>query len=475
MKLENKQLGAYRVVALIGRGRLSDVWLANHTALNHDLALKVIRDQQDNGLIQRFESEARLLAALEHPNILPIIDYGHTDGYLYLAMPYVGGGSLQERLERQPMPPGEAFDLFEQALTGLAFAHRQGILHRDLKPGNILLYPTGRAVLADFGLANTMNLNENIALTMTGTVIGSPAYMAPEQFLGQSEARSDLYSMAVILFELLTGQPLYRGESGWEIGMRQMNDPLPLPHPAIPECFEKFFTKALQKRPAQRFADAAQMLAAFQRAVNQFSVARPGVSPVSPVVEAVEPTLAPLSGPAPKIAPEASFQPQLLSDRGGVATLTQRPEPATLQPTLSVLAAIPAGPEDAPHLAELVVEGQPQPQKKVKSASTQTRPKARQEPRPVSGRARWLRIRRALLGGLAAAGWLLAGLLLALNSLGARTAPSAPSVNPAPVVTSPAPVPTPAAQLRSSLFLAATGTNATKETKEGVKLDGSDE
>jgi serine/threonine protein kinase len=281
MKLQNMQLGAYKLISLIGRGGMAQVWLANQLTLNREVAIKIISEQSDTGdesrPVERFAREAQSVARLDHPNILPVIDYGSAEGYLYLVMPYVRGGSLQERIKREPLVRAQAFEIFEQVLNGLAFAHRQGIIHRDLKPANILLYPDGRTVIADFGVAKA--LNDDVGLTQTGLTVGSPEYMAPEQFMGRSEYRSDLYSMGVILYRLLTGRTLYIGTNTWEIGMRHLNDPLPLPNPFVPPPLEAFLTKALHKRPEERFANAEEMGAFLHWAVGQLSPAELQVRP----------------------------------------------------------------------------------------------------------------------------------------------------------------------------------------------------
>ncbi len=293
MKLENKQLGAYKLISLIGKGGMAQVWLANQITLNREVAIKIIPESNDNNdeshLMERFDREARSIARLEHPAILPVIDYGNAEGYLYLVMPYLRGGSLQDRIKREPLVRAQAFEIFEQVLNGLAFAHRHGILHRDLKPANILLYPDGRAVIADFGVAKA--LNDDMSLTQTGLTVGSPEYMAPEQFMGRADFTSDLYSMGVILYRLLTGRALYTGTTTWEIGLRHMNDPLPLPSQFIPPQLEGFLAKALNKRSELRFATADEMAAALHQAVSQLSPADLQVRPMRPNVTSMNPPM----------------------------------------------------------------------------------------------------------------------------------------------------------------------------------------
>jgi serine/threonine protein kinase len=346
MELKNKQLGTYKLISLIGKGGMAEVWLANQLTLNREVAIKVISENSGANealrLTERFEREAHSVAQLDHPSILPVIDYGNTDGYLYLAMPYVRGGSLQERIKREPLSRAQAFAIFERILGGLSFAHHKGIIHRDLKPGNILLYEDGRAVIADFGVAKT--LNEDVALTQTGAAVGSPEYMAPEQFMGFTDYRSDLYSMGVILYQLLTGHTLYSGTTSWEIAMRHINDPLPLPHPLVPTVIERFLVKTLQKRPEDRFASAEEMEAAFHQATGLLSPEelqfRPPLSSPNSRPEPASPSLLPttplslksMSAPSPAIKPQIA--PERVSnfpaERVPVAPVLEKKKPVPL-------------------------------------------------------------------------------------------------------------------------------------------------
>lgn len=282
--LENKQLGAYKLTALLGKGGMAQVWLANQVTLNRQVAVKIIPEvpeaEDENHYMARFTREARAVAQLDHPNILSVIDYGGANGFLYLVTPYVRGGNLMERIKHETLTRAQALDIFGQVLDGLKFAHQQGIIHRDLKPGNILLYNDGRAVIADFGVAKIEN--DNLALTQEGTVLGSPDYMAPEQFLGFTNYRSDLYSMGVILYQLLTGKLPYTGTTALEVGTKHLESPIPLPNSYVPAPFDSFLNKALQKRAEDRFANAQEMQIAFQRAQGFLSPEELQVRPPLP-------------------------------------------------------------------------------------------------------------------------------------------------------------------------------------------------
>ncbi len=270
MNLENKQFGAYQLIRLLGRGGMAEVWLGRQLNLNREVALKLIADTaNEHQLAERFAREAQALARLDHPGILPVIDYGTGDGYLYLVMPFVAGGSLQHRLEEASLSRGQIIEIFGWLLNGLKYAHKQGIIHRDLKPANILLHGDGRAVIADFGIAK--DEHENVALTKVGFTMGSPEYMAPEQFMGEADYRSDLYSMGVMLYQLLTRHVPYTGSSLWAIGQSHMKEPVPLPHPLVPPSLEGFLRKALSKLPEERFQTAAQMEETFREVVKPSS------------------------------------------------------------------------------------------------------------------------------------------------------------------------------------------------------------
>lgn len=265
MYLENVQFGGYKLKSLIGRGGVAEVWLADQLALDREVALKVLPSElvsgEDAEFAERFKREAQAIGRLDHPGILPVFDYGEADGYLYLVMPYARGGNLRSRVRKAPLSRPEVFHIFENIVAGAAHAHSHGIIHRDLKPANILLHEDGRAYIGDFGIAKTMD--NSTAMTQAGLILGSPSYMAPEQFMGWADYRSDLYSLGLILFFMLTGRKLYSGRLPFEIGSRHLNDPIPLPDPQVPPDLEPFLRKALAKKPQDRFQSAQEMLQAF--------------------------------------------------------------------------------------------------------------------------------------------------------------------------------------------------------------------
>jgi len=247
-------IGSYRLEEQVGKGGMGEVYRAIHTRLATERAVKLLPPAlaADPDFLRRFEREAASAARLEHPNILPVYEYGEAAGGApYLVMPYVRGGTLKERLARGPLPPAELLDLFGQAAAALDYAHEQGIVHRDVKPANLLLDGRGRLYLADFGIAKALEGAEG--LTRTGVGVGTPEYMAPEQAQGRADARSDLYALGVVLYQALTGRVPYSGTSTVEVLMKHLQDPLPLmPLRAV--------ARALAKNPNDRYASGAALV-----------------------------------------------------------------------------------------------------------------------------------------------------------------------------------------------------------------------
>jgi serine/threonine protein kinase len=206
-QLVGRQVGDFSIEERIGRGGMSVVYRAHQHSVNRDVALKVIvLNPDEDEFRRRFAQEAKLVATLEHIHILPIYDYGIIEGDIaYLAMRLLRGGSLSQLLTEGPLTLDQTADIFTQIGRGLAYAHRRNVIHRDLKPSNIMLDDADNAYLTDFGLAKLVG--ENVDMTKSGNIVGTPAYMAPEQLRGDSvDHRSDIYSMGVVLYHMLTGQ-----------------------------------------------------------------------------------------------------------------------------------------------------------------------------------------------------------------------------------------------------------------------------
>jgi tRNA A-37 threonylcarbamoyl transferase component Bud32 len=305
-------LGQFQVVEPIGKGGMAAVYKAYQPSLNRHVAIKVLPAyfQHEAGFAERFTREARAIARLDHPNILPVYDYGKQDNISYIAMKYVPTGTLHDKLGA-PMAPAQALKIIEQVAGALDHAHSQGILHRDIKPSNILLDERGWVYLSDFGLAKMVE--GSVQLTGSGVGVGTPAYMSPEQGQGQTvDGRTDVYALGVVLFEMLTGRVPYEAETPMAVVIKHITDPIPLPrrmNPNIPEPVERVLLKALAKNPADRFSTAGQLAAALAQAVQGLA---PGLAhaPIAPDPDAtlafVEPRPAARPRPAPPMSPPPS-------------------------------------------------------------------------------------------------------------------------------------------------------------------------
>src|SRR5579859_2126436 len=226
--LIGRSLGQYRIVDRIGAGGMATVFKAYQPTLDRYVAIKVLPayHARDPIFVKRFVQEARSVARLAHPNIVQIHDFGDQEGITYIVMEYVDGGTLKDRLKK-PLPVAEASDFIIQAAEGLDCAHRNGIIHRDVKPANMLVRKDGYLLLSDFGIAKMLEGTTN--LTRVGTGIGTPQYMSPEQGMGQAvDRRSDIYSLGIVLFHCLTGRVPFTADSPLTITVKHMNDPLPV-------------------------------------------------------------------------------------------------------------------------------------------------------------------------------------------------------------------------------------------------------
>jgi serine/threonine protein kinase len=219
----------YRLQRRIGSGGMADVYLAEDETLHRQVAIKILADRytQDAGFVERFRREATAAAGLNHPNIVSIYDRGESDGTYYIAMEYIEGPTLKEEItSRAPLPEAEAVGYALQALQALEFAHRRGVIHRDIKPHNMMVTPDGLLKVTDFGIARAAN---QVEMTEVGSIVGTAQYLSPEQARGQTVGpQSDIYSLGVVLYEMLTGEVPFTGSSAVEIAMKQVNDqPMP--------------------------------------------------------------------------------------------------------------------------------------------------------------------------------------------------------------------------------------------------------
>jgi len=270
--LIGQSIGRYHILEQLGEGGMATVYKAYDTRLNRNVAVKIIRKgafplEQFNRIRLRFEREAKALAMLSHPNIVGVIDFGEFEGSPYLVLEYLPGGTLKQHLGR-PVPWKAAASIILPIAHALQYAHEHNIIHRDVKPSNILITGTGERMLTDFGIAKVLDVDETHTLTGTGVGLGTPEYMSPEQGLGKTvDARTDVYSLGIIFYELLTGRKPYTADTPMAVVIKQINDPLPRPTqfvPDLPEKAEQVLLKALAKRPENRFQD----MAAFAQALE---------------------------------------------------------------------------------------------------------------------------------------------------------------------------------------------------------------
>jgi serine/threonine-protein kinase len=270
--LSNSYLGQYYLTEVIGRGSTSVVYKAYQSALDRYVAVKVLLHDLDRQFAARFTREAHAVAQLQHPNILPIYDYGEQKNLRYLVMQYVeSGATLEDLLASRPLEPIGALRLILPLLSALEYAHARGVVHRDIKPANIMLPRPDWPMLADFGIAKL--IDESDQLTPPGQSVGTAIYMAPER-AGSSvvDARTDLYSVGVVLYEMLTGQVPFKGISPVEVLRKHVHEPLPPPsqaNPRMPVAAEPLLLRALAKRPADRYQSAGAMAKDLQRLIGQ--------------------------------------------------------------------------------------------------------------------------------------------------------------------------------------------------------------
>ena len=265
--LVGQSLGRYHILEQIGEGGMATVYKAYDTHLERDVAIKIIRrkafpEEQLDHILKRFEREAKALARLTHPNIVPVIDYGEYEGAPYLVMIYLPGGTIHQPLGT-PMRWQQAVHLLLPIAEALAYAHGHNVVHRDIKPSNILLTEKGQPMLSDFGIAKILGGGETATLTGTGVGVGTPGYMAPEQWTGNTVSQSDIYSLGVVLYELVTGRKPYTGDTPAAILLKQATEPLPRPSqfaPGLPRPFEEMLQKALARDPTDRYVDMAAFI-----------------------------------------------------------------------------------------------------------------------------------------------------------------------------------------------------------------------
>jgi serine/threonine protein kinase/predicted negative regulator of RcsB-dependent stress response len=287
-----EQVGPYRIMEKLGRGGMATVFKAYHANLDRYVAIKVLHPafMEDPNFIARFQREARVVAKLEHPNIIPVYDFAEHEGKTYLVMKYVEGETLKARLLRKPLSPEEGIRVIETVGEALSFAHKQDILHRDVKPSNVMIGDDGQIYLTDFGLARIASAGESTL--SSDMMIGTPQYISPEQALGTREldAGTDIYSFGVLIYEIVVGQVPFSSDTPFSIIHDHIYTPLPLPravNPNVPEVIERLLLKALSKEREDRFETIEQMVKAFKMSIRGEELPEQWVDPDTYVGPAV--------------------------------------------------------------------------------------------------------------------------------------------------------------------------------------------
>lgn len=286
--LTGKLVDRYQILDLLGKGGMAMVYKAYDPRLEREVAIKIIRleafpPEELHGVLKRFEREAKALARLSHPNIVKVLDYGEFEGSPFLVLEYLPGGTLKHRVG-ESISWQEAMRLVLPVARGLEYAHLRGIVHRDIKPANILLTENGEPTLSDFGIAKLLQGEKTATLTGTGAAVGTPEYMAPEQWTGETTAKSDMYSLGVVLYEIITGQRPYVADTPGGIFLKQVTEPLPLPRnvvPDLPESVERFLLKVLSKEPSERYEDLGAFVRELESLFRATSVQTRPVEPES--------------------------------------------------------------------------------------------------------------------------------------------------------------------------------------------------
>lgn len=296
-ELIGKQLGGFKIISLIGQGGMASVYRAHQASMERDVALKILPKQfaLDPNFVGRFKREARVIAQLEHNNILPVYDFGEAEGYLYIAMRLVEHGTLAEQITPgQPMPLPQIRRIISQIGDALDYAHSRGIIHRDIKPTNVLVTGRNNYVLTDFGIAKQENSQE-VQFTQTGSIVGTPIYMSPEQALGKTlDRRSDIYSLGVMLYQLAVGDVPYRADTPMGLVVKHIQETPPpaiTRNPNLPREVNDVIMRSLAKDPNDRYDTMSDFVNALQEAIDRSAyastarAAAPSQSQVNTIIE----------------------------------------------------------------------------------------------------------------------------------------------------------------------------------------------
>ncbi len=315
-----EQIGIYQDIEAIGSGGMATVYRAYHPKLARYVAIKLmhVNYAQDSVYRARFEREARIVANLDHPNIVPVYDFDEHNNQPYLVMKQIEGTTLKDLLIKQPLSSGQILEILTPIAGALHHAHTQGVLHRDVKPSNVLIDAQGTVYLTDFGLARIVRKGES---TMSADVmLGTPYYISPEQARGGKEldARVDVYSLGVMLYQMATGQVPFTSDSSYGLIYHHIHTPPPNPgeiNPAITKKVEAVILKALAKEPEERFATPIELMEAYQAALAGHYVPLPERVDVMPPLTASWDGKTPVP-PVPPLPPEARSEADLLEEKG---------------------------------------------------------------------------------------------------------------------------------------------------------------
>jgi serine/threonine protein kinase len=283
-----ENVGPYRIVEQLGQGGMASVYKAYHPALDRYVAMKVLHPafMEDPNFLARFQREARVVAKLDHPNIVPIYDFAEHEGQPYLVMKYIQGETLKARLAKSPLGPNDGLKVIDAVGRGLSYAHSQGILHRDIKPSNVLLTQDGQIYLADFGLARIAQAGESTL--SNDMLLGTPQYISPEQARGERDldAGTDIYSFGVVIYEMVVGRVPFNADTPFSIVHDHIYTPLPMPrtiNPKVPQAVERVLLKALAKDRADRYSTVADLVEGLHAALKGGELPAAGSSPVDPI------------------------------------------------------------------------------------------------------------------------------------------------------------------------------------------------
>jgi len=290
-----QRLGRYRIVSEIGRGAMGVVYRGEDSMLERAVAVKTVlmtfATEDHEGYLARFRQEARAMGALNHPAIISVYDYGNEGDVAYMAMELLEGRELRDVLSQSRLPLARALEIAATVAEGLAFAHARGVVHRDIKPGNIMVLEDGRAKIMDFGIAR---VRASDVKTQAGMMMGSPKYMSPEQILGEpADHRSDIFSLGVVLYEMLAGAPPFAGNDIPQLMYQVCNariGPTSRLNPEVPEMLDMVVGKALEKAPEARYQDVGELAADLRRCAE--ALPRASEQPAAPRPLAADATVA---------------------------------------------------------------------------------------------------------------------------------------------------------------------------------------